>query len=92
MLTRTPVEGYAATCAAIRDADLRIAIKTIRTPALVLCGDQDLATPPSLGRELADALPNARFALIEQAGHLPSLEQPVVLATKINQFLTQFLF
>jgi len=87
MLTRTPVEGYAATCEALRDADLRDAVQTIQAPALVLCGDQDLATPPSLGRELAAALPNAHFDLIEDAGHLPSLEQPAALAGKIEQFL-----
>ena len=87
MLTRTPVEGYAATCEALRDADLRDAIHAIQIPSLVLCGDQDLATPPSLGRTLAAALPNARFDLIENAGHLPSLEQPAVLAAKIEQFL-----
>ena len=87
MLTRTPLEGYAATCEARRDADLRDAVQTIQMPTLVLCGDQDLATPPSLGRELAAALPNAYFDLIKDAGHLPSLEQPAALAGKIEHFL-----
>lgn len=87
MLLRTPAAGYVATCAALRDADLRAVVPTIQAPALVLCGDEDLATPPSLGRELAAALPNARFELIVQAAHLPSIEQPERLATKITQFL-----
>lgn len=87
MLTRTPAEGYAATCDALRDADLRAAIPTITIPALVLCGDEDLATPPTLGRELAAALPHARFALIPKAGHIPSIEQPQALATAIQHFL-----
>lgn len=89
MLTRTPVEGYAATCEALRDADLREVVRSINLPALVLCGAEDLATPPSLGRELAAALPNAHFALIPQAGHLPSLEQPKALATAIQHFLME---
>lgn len=89
MLTRTPVEGYAATCEALRDADLREVVRTINVPALVLCGDEDLATPPSLGRELTGALPNARFALISQAGHIPSIEQPQALATTIQHFLKE---
>jgi 3-oxoadipate enol-lactonase len=87
MLARTPVEGYTATCAAIRDADLHTAAASVQSPTLVLCGDQDLATPPALGRTLAAMMPNARFALIEQAGHLPSIEQPAALAGQLNHFL-----
>jgi len=89
MLTRTPVEGYAATCDALRDADLREMVPSINIPVLVLCGEEDLATPPDLGRELASALPQARFALIPKAGHLPSLEQPKALATVIQHFLAE---
>jgi len=32
-------------------------------------------------------LPDARFELIEGAGHTPSVEQPETMAMKINQFL-----
>lgn len=89
MLTRTPAEGYAATCEALRDADLRAVVKEIPSPALVLCGADDVATPPALGRELAATLPNGRFALIDQAGHLPSIEQPKAVATEIKRFLKE---
>lgn len=89
MLTRTPLEGYAATCEALRDADLRLIMKRIQMPSLVLCGDEDLATPPALGRELAAALPQARFALVPGAGHIPSLEQPAKLTALIKEFLEE---
>lgn len=88
MLTRTPADGYVATCAALRDADLRSLVPTIQTPSLVLCGEQDLSTPPALGQELAKLLPNAHFALIPNAAHLPSIEKPESLAEKLVQFLT----
>lgn len=88
MFVCTPAHGYAATCAALRDADLRGSVPSIQIPALVLCGDADLATPPALGEELATLLPNARFELIANAAHLPSIEQPDVLAEKIITFLT----
>lgn len=89
MLTRTPVEGYAATCEALRDADLRDVVTSIDVPALVLCGDEDLATPPTLADALATALPKAQLQLIYQAGHLPSIEQPKVLAAEIKRFLKE---
>ena len=89
MLTRTPLDGYIATCAAIRDADLRDAARTIRVSSLVLCGAQDLATTPELGRELAGLLGNGRFHPIPNAAHLPCIEQPEAMATQINQFLQE---
>lgn len=89
MLTRMPAEGYAATCEALRDADLRPVVEGIDRPALVLCGAEDLATPPALGRELAAALPKARFELLDLAGHLPSIEQPKAVAIAIKHFFKE---
>ena len=87
MLTRTPVAGYVATCEALRAADLSNTVGTIKAKALVLCGAEDLATPPNLGRDLAESLSDARFELIEKAAHLPCVEQPAAMAAKIDQFL-----
>lgn len=86
MLARMPAGGYAASCAALRDGDLRTSIPQIDTQALVLNGDQDVATPPDEARMLADALPNARFAIIDEAGHLTCVEQPDDLADAIHRF------
>jgi pimeloyl-ACP methyl ester carboxylesterase len=86
MLERTPVEGYIGTCCAIRDADLRAAAAAIRRPTLVLCGDQDLATPPDLARQLAEAVTGARFALIEGAAHISCVEQPESFSRLVIDF------
>lgn len=88
MLTRTPIEGYAATCEAIRDADSRASVGSIQVPTLVLCGSEDLATTPDLGRKLAASMPNAQFALIEGAAHLPCIEQPEQMTARIDKFLS----
>lgn len=89
MLLRTPVEGYTAACYALRDADLSESARSIRKPTLVVCGDQDVATPPDLGRSLAAAIPAARFSLIKNAAHLPCVEQPDALSHMIVQFLKE---
>jgi 3-oxoadipate enol-lactonase len=86
MLRRTPVDGYLGTCYALRDADLTRETPKINQPALVLCGDQDLGTPPDLGRELAQAIPSARFSLINDAAHLTCIEQPQAFARKLREF------
>jgi pimeloyl-ACP methyl ester carboxylesterase len=89
MLRRIPRDGYLGTCYALRDADLTQETPKINKPTLVLCGDQDIATPPELGRELAQAISNARFALIENAAHLICIEQPEATARQIVKFFRE---
>ena len=89
LLERTPVEGYAGTCAALRDADLRPAIGTIGLRTLVVVGEEDGSTPPELVRETAASLPNARFEVIPGAAHLPMIEQPERLAALMEQYFTE---
>lgn len=91
MLRRMPLEGYVATCAAIRDADLRPQLARITMPALVLCGEEDAATLPEQVHELAKHLPDARFEMIPGAGHLPPVEQPAAVSAAIERFLKEVL-
>ncbi len=86
MLTRTPAEGYAGTCAALRDADLTEAAAGIRVPTLCLCGTLDLATPPDLVRAMAALIPDAEFRLIPCTGHLPCIERPARIAALLRRF------
>lgn len=87
MFERMPVQGYAGTCAGIRDTDLRAEIGSITLPTLVVVGAEDLSTPPALVRETANLLPNARFEIIADAGHIPSIEQPAKLASLMQNYL-----
>jgi 3-oxoadipate enol-lactonase len=89
MVLRTAVDGYVGTCCALRDTDLTKAAAAIAKPALVLCGDQDVATPPDMARELASIIPDARLFLIPGAAHISCVEQPAVMATQIMQFLRE---
>ena len=83
MLTRTPAEGYAATCAAIAAADLTEAAARLRLPATCVVGAEDLATPPDLVRALAGLIPGARFHILPGVGHLPCVEAPDALAALV---------
>jgi len=89
MLTRTPLEGYLACCAAIRDADLTAAVRTVAVPTLCMVGDQDGSTPPDLVAELAQLIPNGQLVTIAGGGHLPCVEQPDVVAAAILDFLAE---
>lgn len=89
MVLGMPVDGYAGTCAALRDADLRGTIAAITTPTLVVVGEQDLATPIELVRDTANMIANSRFEIIDDCGHIPSIEQPHALLSLITQFLEE---
>jgi pimeloyl-ACP methyl ester carboxylesterase len=56
--------------------DNRPLLPTIRCPALVLCGRQDAATPLVLSEEIASGIPGARLEVIEDCGHLATMERP----------------
>jgi 3-oxoadipate enol-lactonase len=89
MLARMPVDGYAGTCAALRDADLRGAIAAITVPTLVVVGEQDLATPVELVRGMAQAIAGSQFVTIPDCGHIPSIEQPQALTALMTRFLNE---
>jgi pimeloyl-ACP methyl ester carboxylesterase len=59
----------------------------IAVPTLVVTGSEDVIIKPDDARALARAIPGARLEVIEEAGHLPSLEQP----ERFNQSLLDFL-
>lgn len=84
LLLRTPVEGYAGTCAALRDSDLSTEVAGITAPTLVVVGSEDQSTPVELVRATASRIPGARFELIEGAGHIPCIDQPETLAQLIR--------
>ena len=92
MLTRTTVDGYAGTCAALRDADFTESTKALTLPVLALVGDQDGSTPPDLVRSTAELVKGAEFRIIPDAGHLPCIEQPQAVVNLMSNFLKQARF
>ena len=62
-------------------------LESIRQPTLLLTGDSDLYTPPSLLRMQAQHMPHAEVHIVREAGHSPYWEQPEIF----NQILLAFL-
>lgn len=87
MMTRTPVEGYIATCQAIRDCDLTGDVSRISAPTLAVVGEEDGSTPPALVQATAKLIPGARFEIIQGSAHMPCIEQPDRLAALIVEHL-----
>lgn len=62
-------------------------LHAIRVPTLVLCGRQDILTPPILHQEMADSIPGARLVIVENSGHLAPLEQPIGVTAVLRYWL-----
>jgi 3-oxoadipate enol-lactonase len=85
-LDRTSPEGYARTCAAIRDADCRGDLAAVVAPTLVVSGREDVATPPAEGQAIARAIRGARYVEL-QASHLSNLEAEADFTAALSGFL-----
>lgn len=68
--------------------DSRPHLSRIACPTLLLCGRQDQLTPPALHEEMAALIPEARLTIIEDSGHLSSMEQPRAVSAALRRWLT----
>lgn len=80
-------DGYAACCAALRDADLRGDVGRIDVPTLVVGGAQDQATPPDQQQALHDAIPSSRLVVLDHAGHLANLDRSEAFTAALRDHL-----
>jgi pimeloyl-ACP methyl ester carboxylesterase len=71
----------------IPDRGLKQRIHRIAAPTLILWGRDDRIIAPAYAKEFAAGIARAQVAMIDRAGHLPQLEQPLPTAQAIATFL-----
>ncbi len=64
-------------------------LPNINVPVLIVTGDKDQIIPPQKADAMASAIPGATLATIENAGHMPMLEQPQAMTMAIRNFLSE---
>ncbi len=83
-------EGFLRQQQAILDRpDSRGSLAQIGCQTLVLCGCQDQLTPVELHEEMAAEVVNARLVVIEDCGHLTTLERPEQVTEAMATWLQQ---
>lgn len=87
MLAQIHPAGYRKAAIALAHADTRAVLPRISVPTLVLCGEHDRVTPPTVGTQLLAEIPNARRVILPGAGHLGNQELPEHYNATVREFL-----
>lgn len=82
----SPVAGYVACCAAVRDADFRESLHQLSVETLVITGDEDPVTTVEQAEYLQTNIPQAQLVVLP-ARHLTSTELPRQYAQVLIDFL-----
>jgi len=75
--------------AVLTRADRSGVFETLAVPTLFLWGRHDRFSPPERAEAYAAGVPDARVAVIEDCGHLPTLEQPDAATHAIREWLAR---
>jgi len=88
MMTKTSVQGIIGALQGIRDRpDSLLLLNQISCPVLIVHGTDDKIVPMNEAELMERKISNSRLVKINDAGHLPNLEQP----DKYNQAIRDFL-
>lgn len=89
MAQRTGIEAYLRQQnAIIARADYRPMLPSVTCPTLVLCGRQDRLTPLENSEEMARTIPGAKLVVVEDCGHVSTLERPAEVNRALRTWLS----
>lgn len=88
MIERSNPTVFAAQIAALlARPDATALLDTIRCPTLLLCGREDAWSPPARHEFMRDRIPGARLVVVEQCGHMGTLERPAAVSAALIDWL-----
>lgn len=88
MVTSFSVVQYRGQIRALLERrDARPTLASVECPMLVACGRADEWSPLGQHRDIAEAVPGTRLAVIEDAGHMVAMEQPEATSDLLAEWL-----
>ncbi|MGQ9855353.1 MAG: alpha/beta fold hydrolase [Fervidobacterium sp.] len=69
----------------ITQENVELDLSNLNMPTLIMYGENDTITPPSIGKYLSEHIMNSKFILIPNEGHLPLWNEKVLM--EIKKFL-----
>ena len=81
-------DAFIAQSLALRDRpDYADTLRQVTCPTLILCGRQDQLCPVERHEAMKAMIPHARLCIIEEAGHLPTIETPDIVTAALQELL-----
>jgi pimeloyl-ACP methyl ester carboxylesterase len=88
MIARRTPDLYAAqTRALIARPDATPVLQKIRCPTLVLCGRDDLWSPPQRHEAICDLIPGSSLTVVPYCGHMSTMEKPAAVTQALRAWL-----
>jgi 3-oxoadipate enol-lactonase len=83
----TPVAGYIGCSEAIRNLNYLNRLFEIKTPTLIIVGEEDSGTPVAASEAIHERIPNSSLVVLPSAAHLSNVEQPEAFRRALIDFL-----
>lgn len=83
----TPVAGYIGCSEAIGNLNYLERLSEVKTPTLIIVGEEDPATPVAASEAIHERMPNSRLVVLPSAAHLSNVEQPDAFNRALIGFL-----
>jgi len=81
------MEAYFHNLRALGDHDASDVLGTIAVPTLIVSGDRDTMTPPSLAKEIARQIQGAEIYVVRGGTHYTAVEFPELVSLRLEKFL-----
>lgn len=88
MIARKSPDIFEAQIHALLDRpDATPVLQALRCPALLMCGRQDAWSPLARHREMHALVPGSELAIVEEAGHMTTMEQPATVSAMLRRWI-----
>ena len=88
MATDLGPDAFIAQSLALRDRpDYEATLRHVTCSTLILCGRHDQLCPVERHEAMKAMIPHARLCIVEEAGHLPTIETPDIVTTALQELL-----
>ena len=88
MATDLGPDAFIAQSLALRDRpDYEGTLRHVTCSTLILCGRHDQLCPVERHEAMKAMIPHARLCIVEEAGHLPTIETPGIVTTALQELL-----
>jgi 3-oxoadipate enol-lactonase len=89
MIMKTPVHSICNTLRALSSRDESCTgLSEISIPVLIMVGKEDAITPPVMAQLMHEKIKDSKLEIIQHAGHLCNLENPMEFNEKLKTFLS----